>query len=67
MPRQPRPNSYHVERRWQAKYGGKSRVCAQENCTTILNAYNRNECCSVHHFAFVIKHKIKVGIGTQAT
>ena len=63
----PRTNSYFTERRWQAKHGSKSRVCAHEDCATILNAYNRNECCSVHNFAYVVKHKIKVGIGTHAT
>ncbi len=48
------------EKRWQKKHVNKIRICKIRNCSTILNSYNRNECCSVHNFNYVKKNKIHI-------
>lgn len=66
MSRKKRPDDYWSERWFVKKYGGKSRICANENCSTVLNSYNRNHCCSVHNFAYVVEHKIKIDMGNRS-
>lgn len=56
---------YFRERRMKEKYGNGERRCAEPNCKTILNSYNFNKCCSLHNFAYVVKHKIKFDIGSS--
>lgn len=54
-------NKYDVrEKRWQKKNANKIRVCKKKNCLTILNSYNRNECCSIHNFDYVKKNRIYI-------
>lgn len=31
-----------------AKRHGSDRICAEDDCNTILSMYNRNEFCSIH-------------------
>jgi len=58
-------SQYMRERRFKKKYGNAKRICAEEGCGTVLNSYNFNECCSLHNFAYVIKHKVKIDIGNK--
>ncbi len=55
-------SQYMRERRFKKKYGNSQRVCAEPNCNTILSIYNYNQCCSLHNFSYVIKHKVKIDI-----
>jgi len=55
---------YFRERRRKEKYGDGPRRCEWPECTTILNSYNFNACCSVHHFDYVKKKKLKIDIGS---
>ena len=56
---------YYRELRFKKKYGNAKRICAEEGCGTVLNSYNFNECCSLHNFAYVVKHKVKIHIGNK--
>lgn len=58
-------SQYFRERRFKKKHGNSKRVCAEKGCGTVLNAYNFNECCSLHNFAYVVKHKVKIDIGSK--
>lgn len=51
---------YYWERAVKKKYGNSKRICAKEGCSTILNSYNFNMCCSLHNFEYVKKHKLKI-------
>lgn len=56
---------YMRERRMKKKYGNSKRVCAKDGCNTVLNSYNFNMCCSLHHFEYIKKHKIKTELGSS--
>lgn len=58
-------SQYMRERRFKKKFGNTKRVCAEVGCDTVLNSYNFNECCALHNFAYVVKHKVKIDIGSK--
>lgn len=56
---QQRRCDYYKERRFKRKWNGVTRRCLEEGCNTVLNSYNRNLHCSLHHFAYIKKIKPK--------
>ena len=59
--RKKQPASYWRERRLEQRKlkGGDTgpRVCLEQGCTIVLNQYNRNDCCSLHNFAYMKREK----------
>ena len=59
--RKKQPASYWRERRLEQrkhKSGDTGvRECLEEDCTVILNQYNRNDCCSLHNFSYMRREK----------
>jgi hypothetical protein len=65
--RKKQPNSYWKNRRLQQKQKQKPmdvgvRICLEQDCTVVLNQYNRNDCCSLHNFAYMKREKKFVNI-----
>lgn len=58
-------SQYYRELRFKKKHGNAKRVCAEIGCGTVLNSYNLNECCALHNFAYVLKHRVKIDIGNK--
>lgn len=38
------------------------RICLEQGCSVVLNQYNRNDCCSLHNFAYIKREKKFINI-----